>query len=80
MLALTGLGERACVRAYVRVAALMALPGYFLSVAFIDRIGRKRLQLIGFLMLTLLYTILAAAFDQLKSMPALLLIVYGTPL
>lgn len=40
------------------VLALMALPGYILAVLFIDRIGRRRLQLLGFAAMAALYAVL----------------------
>eukprot|EP00048_Salpingoeca_helianthica_P015817 m.228761 g.228761 ORF g.228761 m.228761 type:complete len:482 (+) comp17589_c0_seq1:282-1727(+) len=57
--------------------ALMALPGYFLSIAFLDNIGRKRLQNIGFAMIASLYILMGLLFDPLRTVPALFLILYG---
>eukprot|EP00180_Rhodochaete_pulchella_P000960 Plantae.Rhodophyta-Rhodochaete_pulchella.ctg17910.p1 GENE.Plantae.Rhodophyta-Rhodochaete_pulchella.ctg17910~~Plantae.Rhodophyta-Rhodochaete_pulchella.ctg17910.p1 ORF type:complete len:333 (+),score=50.46 Plantae.Rhodophyta-Rhodochaete_pulchella.ctg17910:118-999(+) len=57
--------------------ALMALPGYFLSVSLIDGINRKHLQLSGFIALSVLYTLLAIYFDAMKSAKVLFGLVYG---
>ena len=54
---------------------LIGLPGYFLSVLLVDRIGLKRLQITGFIVLAVLYGILAAAAKVMP--PGLLFAVYG---
>ncbi len=46
---------------------LVGLPGYFLSYCFIDRIGRKNIQMTGFYMMTLLYLICSVAHDWFMS-------------
>jgi MFS transporter, PHS family, inorganic phosphate transporter len=38
------------------------IPGYWLSVAFIDTIGRKKLQICGFLILTVIFSIFGFGF------------------
>jgi PHS family inorganic phosphate transporter-like MFS transporter len=57
--------------------ALIALPGYFFSIAFMDRIGRKTLQWAASFVLFSLYLILGLAFNSLVELPALFLILYG---
>ena len=57
--------------------ALMSLPGYFLTIAFLDRVGRKRLQLVGFLALGVLYIVLGAAYEPLQQQAWLFMILYG---
>uniref|UniRef100_A0ACD5Y4G2 Uncharacterized protein n=1 Tax=Avena sativa TaxID=4498 RepID=A0ACD5Y4G2_AVESA len=49
---------------HTAVALGGTLPGYFFAVAFIDRIGRIKIQLLGFTMMTLLTLCLAIPFDQ----------------
>lgn len=44
-----------------------AIPGYWVTVATVDTIGRKPIQLAGFIMLTILFIIIGFAFHQLKS-------------
>ncbi|KAJ5301521.1 hypothetical protein N7508_006384 [Penicillium antarcticum] len=42
-----------------------AIPGYWVTVATVDTIGRKPIQLIGFGMLTILFIIIGFAYDKL---------------
>jgi PHS family inorganic phosphate transporter-like MFS transporter len=42
-----------------------AIPGYWLAVATIDRVGRKPLQLIGFVLLTILFIIWGFAYQHI---------------
>ncbi len=44
-----------------------SLPGYWLSVAAIDTIGRKPIQVGGFVILTLLFTVIGFAYSSLSS-------------
>ena len=57
--------------------AAVGLPGYWVAVALIDRMGRRPMQLMGFVAIALLFVVLATALTQLKSMPALFVFVYG---
>ncbi|EFA86109.1 major facilitator superfamily protein [Heterostelium album PN500] len=57
--------------------ALLGLPGYFVGVALIDRVGRRNLQLIGFALLGLTYIIMGATFEYIKKIKALFIILYG---
>lgn len=41
------------------------MPGYWLSIAFIEILGRRGLQLIGFVMLTIIYVILSAGYNAI---------------
>jgi MFS family permease len=47
------------------VLALMSLPGYALGVYFIDSMGRRKMQLMGFAAMALLFLVLAVALDTL---------------
>jgi PHS family inorganic phosphate transporter-like MFS transporter len=47
------------------IVLLVALPGYYLAIALAQRFGLKRLQIFGFVMLALLYGILAASTNVL---------------
>ncbi|KAF2185468.1 inorganic phosphate transporter 1-6 /Pi cotransporter [Zopfia rhizophila CBS 207.26] len=42
-----------------------AIPGYWLAVATLDSVGRKPLQLIGFVLLTIIFIVWGFAFNQL---------------
>lgn len=55
----------------------MAMPGYILAVIFIDRIGKKRLQLIGFFGEGVIFGFMAVYHRQLKRTPVLFLIMYA---
>jgi PHS family inorganic phosphate transporter-like MFS transporter len=50
-----------------------AIPGYFLTIFTIDIIGRKTIQLGGFLMLTLLFAIIGFSFNRLSQHSLLVL-------
>lgn len=43
-----------------------AIPGYWMSVATIDTLGRKPIQFLGFTMLTILFIIIGFAYDKLS--------------
>ncbi|KAJ3258870.1 phosphate transporter [Boothiomyces macroporosus] len=42
-------------------------PGYFFTVFFVDRIGRKPIQFMGFTVLTICFALLAGLYDTLKN-------------
>jgi PHS family inorganic phosphate transporter-like MFS transporter len=42
------------------VSAAGLLPGYYVAMLFIDSWGRKRIQIMGFVMLTLILSILGS--------------------
>jgi len=42
------------------------VPGYYFTAFFVDKWGRKPIQIMGFVMLTICFTVLAAAYQQLK--------------
>ncbi|KAI8137502.1 major facilitator superfamily domain-containing protein [Fennellomyces sp. T-0311] len=54
------------------ITCLGSVPGYYLTVIFIERWGRRPIQIMGFTMCTILFTILAAAYYPLRdnAMPA----------
>ncbi|MGH9078646.1 MAG: MFS transporter [Acidimicrobiales bacterium] len=55
---------------------VFALPGYLLAFLKMDRIGHKRLQLIGFSVMTLAFATLGA-FERLTTMVVPFLLVFG---
>lgn len=55
----------------------IAIPGYFTAVLLIDRWGRRRLQLIGFAAMAVLYIGMGVWMDALRSSKTLFIIVYG---
>jgi MFS transporter, PHS family, inorganic phosphate transporter len=58
------------------IFAVAAVPGYILAIARLDRIGHRRLQIIGFTMMGLCFLIIGAV-PGMTTMIAPFLIVYG---
>jgi PHS family inorganic phosphate transporter-like MFS transporter len=56
------------------IALLGTVPGYWVSVFLIDKIGRKTIQIIGFAALTILFIVLGFAYHQIKSFSIILFI------
>jgi len=57
--------------------ALLALPGYYFSVCFIDRIGRKNLQMMGFTAMSVIFLTIGLSFDWIKDQVELFVFMYG---
>ena len=51
------------------------VPGYFFSVVFIDRWGRKPIQIMGFVMLTICFALLGIFYEYLKNSNVTLFVV-----
>ncbi|KAF0683075.1 Aste57867_24855 [Aphanomyces stellatus] len=62
------------------IVACVALPGYYVAVYFINRLGRRKMQLQGFFFMTLLFLILAGVWDSLKHDTTGFVILYGLAL
>ncbi|KAI9981404.1 hypothetical protein PInf_009156 [Phytophthora infestans] len=60
--------------------AMMALPGYYVAVYFINRLGRKVIQLQGFVVMTILFLVLAIFWDDIQEEAVLFIILYGLAL
>ncbi|XRM45776.1 acid phosphatase pho5 [Aspergillus tubingensis] len=43
-----------------------AIPGYWVTVATVDRLGRKPIQITGFVILTIIFIIIGFAYEPLK--------------
>ncbi|TFK40044.1 phosphate transporter [Crucibulum laeve] len=52
------------------LSAAGLIPGYWVSFLFIDSWGRKPIQLMGFIMLTILFIIMGFGFDKLNATPS----------
>jgi len=52
-----------------------AVPGYWVTVFTVDTVGRKPIQLMGFIILTLLFFVIGFAFDDISSKALLALYV-----
>lgn len=59
------------------IAALFEIPGYWIAVSMIDRVGRKRLQWIGFTVMALAYLILALSYTTIVNSFLLFFAIYG---
>lgn len=57
--------------------ALGALPGYLVAILLIDRMGRKTMQLQGFVVMTILFTVLGAFWNDIVTQPIVFLVLYG---
>ncbi|RLN72598.1 hypothetical protein BBJ28_00014768 [Nothophytophthora sp. Chile5] len=64
----------------VAFVSLMALPGYFVAVYFINRMGRKIMQLQGFFFMSILCLLMAIFWDDLKKHSVVFIILYGLTL
>ncbi|KAG0224169.1 Inorganic phosphate transporter pho84 [Mortierella sp. GBA43] len=58
------------------VSCLGFVPGYYFTVFLIEKMGRKRIQLMGFAMLTILFIILSAAFHPLRKVVPLFVAIF----
>ncbi|KAJ6788755.1 hypothetical protein PWT90_03306 [Aphanocladium album] len=59
------------------LACAGSLPGYWTAMLTVDTVGRKPLQVFGFLLLTIVFCILGFALDGLAEGPSLALYVIG---
>eukprot|EP00741_Cyanophora_paradoxa_P018710 tig00021073_g18059.t1 len=62
------------------IALCATVPGYWVTVATIESLGRRRIQLIGFAAMTIAFAVLAAAYQPLVSqhgLLALFLVIYA---
>ncbi|KXN71963.1 MFS general substrate transporter [Conidiobolus coronatus NRRL 28638] len=60
------------------IALLGTVPGYWVTVFTIDRLGRKTIQYIGFVALTIAFAILGFAFHQILNTSLVLFIIIFT--
>lgn len=58
------------------ITIMGTVPGYWVTVAFVDKWGRKPIQIMGFAVLTVLFIVMGAAFNPLKehSIPAFIVL------
>ncbi|ORZ04387.1 phosphate:H+ symporter [Absidia repens] len=67
---------RTCVGNLI-IQLLGSVPGYWISVFTIDRLGRKFIQIMGFVMLTIMFVILGFAYQPiLETSTALFIVLY----
>ncbi|KAL3664980.1 hypothetical protein V7S43_010155 [Phytophthora oleae] len=60
--------------------ALLALPGYYVAIYFINSLGRKKMALQGFFFMGVLCLILAIFWDDLQDQTVLFIVLYGLTL
>ncbi|GMH60139.1 hypothetical protein TL16_g02983, partial [Triparma laevis f. inornata] len=56
---------------------LLSLPGYFVSVYFIGKLGPKYIQAQGFIVMAVLYFVIGFGWNSIKNTKVLLLLLYG---
>ncbi|KAG0009251.1 Inorganic phosphate transporter pho84, partial [Entomortierella chlamydospora] len=59
------------------VSCLGAVPGYFITVLTIEKMGRKTIQLMGFAVVTVLFIIMASAFHALQQNTGVFIFVFA---
>jgi len=59
------------------IIVLIMLPGYWAAIASLDRLGRKNMQIVGFAMMTVLFLICGLAYQELKKVVWLFVLIYG---
>lgn len=62
------------------LVALMALPGYYVAVCFINKLGRKTIQLQGFAFMTLMFLCLAIFWKEVKGNIVVFILLFGLAL
>ena len=60
------------------IVALLALPGYLIAVAVMERQSARYIQMQGFFAMAVLYLIIGVSFYSLSSQRGLLLVLYGS--
>ncbi|ETV94638.1 hypothetical protein H310_11632 [Aphanomyces invadans] len=60
--------------------ALVALPGYYTAVCFINKMGRKLIQLQGLVVMTIIFLVLAIWWEDIKQTAWLFVILFGLTL
>ncbi|KAL9549546.1 hypothetical protein MBANPS3_005152 [Mucor bainieri] len=68
---------RTCVGNII-INLLGSVPGYWISVFTIDKLGRKTIQIMGFTMLTIMFVILGFGYDKILATSQVLFIVLYT--
>lgn len=64
-------------KAMFLVALLGTFPGYWFTVFLIEKLGRFKIQLIGFFMMSIFMAVLGVRYNYLKSHPAEFAVLYG---
>ncbi|KAF7816728.1 inorganic phosphate transporter 1-11-like [Senna tora] len=64
-------------RAMFVIALLGTFPGYWFTVFFIERLGRYKIQLMGFFMMSFFMFVIGVKYDDLKNSPRMFGLLYG---
>jgi len=64
-------------KANLIIGACGFLPGYYLTMIFIEKLGRKNIQFLGFAMNALFLAIIAGDFVDLKTKPAAFIVCFA---
>lgn len=72
------LGSRHQFHCTTGLIVLIGLPGYLLSIAVVDRVGLRKLQILGFVAIGLLFTAAAALVHFQLAPTAVLILIGGT--
>ncbi|MCL4344908.1 MAG: MFS transporter [Candidatus Thermoplasmatota archaeon] len=59
------------------LAGVFALPGYWIAVGLIDKVGRRFLQIVGFAVMAIAYVVLGFEYSFLKTSLDLFIVVFG---
>ena len=59
------------------IIAGIGLPGYYVAVYFMDRMGRRIMQIQGFFFMFVAFLVLGLALEPLEHLPILMLFIYG---
>jgi len=70
-----GLHDNLCWQ--MTIVAALGLPGYYVALALMDKMGRRNMQLQGFFMMAVVFLALGIWQHQLDDVPVLMLILYG---
>jgi MFS transporter, PHS family, inorganic phosphate transporter len=60
--------------------ALLALPGYYVAVYYINSLGRKRIQMQGFAVMAVLFVILSVWWDTIEQSSTSFIVLFGLAL
>lgn len=59
------------------LAAVFAVPGYWIAVGIIDKVGRKTLQWLGFTVMAVVYLIMSLTYTSLLNSLGMFIALYG---
>lgn len=62
---------------FTLLVAILTLPGYYVAALTVDKIGHKRLQIIGFTCVGILGILIGGLINQLKTQPGAFILMYG---